>query len=536
MAPRAPKPCNTAGRTRLHANRADHVLENHSKGGRAHAAVRDALVLRDDNLGHRAVRGAGFTIAGIMLRTGITLGSVAVLARLLSPADFGYIAMATVVTEFAALFGNFGFAAVLIQKRVITRLQIDTVFWASTVLGVVLTVAVLLLSYLATALFREPIAGELLRVLCLSFIINGLVVAHGALLARMMRFGVDFWIEIIAMASRAGISILFAWNGYGVWSLVFGPLAGSIIRVILFFLVVPYWPRVRFSTRYLKSTWLTNSSYFAGGFLFYVNTTFDLMLIGRSLGATALGYYQNARSLTDEVRNRMAIPLQRVLFPAFSTLQNNTDWLQVSVMRSGRLLAAVVFPVGIGIAAIADELVPVLYGDQWLAMIPILKLLGIATAIKASTAVVTPLYNAMNRVGLALRYNIIGTVITLGGVLVALPWGLNAIAGAIALSSLYSFYGYRIGLGLIGLGWKAVATTFSAPVVASMTMWGILELVRTSEIVTSLESATRLLLLIALGAGVYLATMMLIARDFARDFRWLVEKIRPANGKSLRTS
>jgi len=221
--------------------------------------------------------------------------------------------------------------------------------------------------------------------------------------------------------------------------------------------------------------------------------------------------------------------LQRVLFPAFSSLQNNTDWLQVSVMRSGRLLAAVVFPVGIGIAAIADELVPVLYGDQWLAMIPILKLLGIATAIKASTAVVTPLFNAMNRVGLALRYNIIGTVITVVGILVALPWGLNAIAGAIALSSLYSFFVYRIGLGLIGLGWKAVANAFVAPTVASIAMWGVLELVRTSGIANPLGTASFLLLLIAIGVIVYLVMMILIGRDIANDARWLANKMRPIN-------
>ena len=88
------------------------------------------------------MHGASFTLLGIVLRTLITLGSVAILARLLSPADFGYMTMAIVITELAALFGNFGFASVLIQKRVITRLQMDTVFWSSAMLGLLLTISV----------------------------------------------------------------------------------------------------------------------------------------------------------------------------------------------------------------------------------------------------------------------------------------------------------------------------------------------------------------------------------------------------------
>lgn len=501
-------------------------MTRHSKKQGRQSAVREAFVLNNKNLGHRVVRGAGFTLAGILVRTLITLGSVAILARLLTPADFGYIAMATVITELAALFGNFGFAAVLIQRRVVSRLQMDTVFWASALLGLALTFVVIVLSYTASWLFREPIAGELLQVLSISFVINGLVVVHGALVSRLMRFHTDFWIELISIFSRAAIAILLAWNGFGVWSLVYGSLAGSLIRTVLLYLVVPYWPRLRFDLQYLRSTWVTNSSYFAGGFLFYANSNIDLLLIGRSLGATALGFYQNARSLTDEVRNRMAIPLQRVLFPAFSSLQDDNAWLQTSVLRSGRLLAAVVFPVGIGIAAVADELVPVLYGEKWLAMIPVLKMLGISTAIKASTAVASPLYNAKNRVGLALKYNVIGTLITLASVVVAIPWGINAVAGAIALASLYSFFGYRIGLGLIGLGWKAVAATFAPPAIAAATMWFALEIVRLAWTESTFQEGIHLMLLIAVGALIYATTLIFLSRAFLVDLKWLLKKIR----------
>ena len=496
------------------------------KKHKRHHTVRRALVLRGENLGQRVVHGAGFTLLGIILRTLITLVSVSVLARLLSPADFGYLAMATVVTELASLFGNFGFASVLIQKRLITRLQIDTVFWASAVLGLCLTSAVFLLSFAASWLFHAPLAGELMRVMCLTFAIDGLVVVHGALISRLMRFHVDFWIQVLSVLIRTAVAVVFAWQGFGVWSLVAGALAGSASRVLLSLLVIPYIPRWRFNFSYLQKTWKTNTSYFAGGFLFYVNSNVDLFLIGRMLGATALGYYQNSRSLTDEVRYRIAIPLQRVLFPAFSALQHNTNWLQASVLRSGRLLAATVFPVGVGIAAISNELVPVLYGAKWLAMIPILKLLAIATAIKASTSIATPLFNAKNRVGLALRYDILGAVIVILSVWIASQWGINAVAGALALTALYSLVHYRVGMGLIGLTWNDVGAMLAPPALASTLMWLTIEGTRILLAGKIGHIGMSLALYVALGATVYPLVLVMINRVILEDFKAVLAKMR----------
>lgn len=507
------------------------MIQHHSNKHGKHRVVRGALVLRGDDLGFRVVRGAKFTILGIALRTLITLGSVSILARLLSPADFGYMTMATVVTDLASLFGNFGFASVLIQKRVITRLQMDTVFWSSTTLGLGLTLIIFILSYLATWFFGEPTAGQLMRIMCFTFAIDGLTTVHGALISRLMHFHADFWIQILTVAFRAAVAIVFAWQGFGVWSLVIGSLAGCALRLLLSVFIIPYWPRWRFHLSYLRATWKTNSSYFASGLLFYVNTNVDLLLIGRMVGATALGYYQNSRSLTDEVRYRIAVPLQRVLFPAFSSLQENTNWLQVSVMRSGRLLAAIVFPVGIGIAAVANELVPILYGQKWLAMIPVLKFLGVSAALKGSTAIASPLFNAANRVGLSLRYNVIGSIIVVLSVLAASHWGIEAVAGAIALSALYSLVAYQAGLGLIGLGWGSVWATLGPPMFASAIMWVAIEVVRAS-LAGHLAGGASLVLHVALGAVVYPVALVLISPIILGDLKAVLAKMRPAASQS----
>jgi O-antigen/teichoic acid export membrane protein len=271
---------------------------------RSASLVRRAFVLDSENLNARVVHGASFLFLGIALRTLLTVGSVAILARLLTPEDFGYIAMATVITEFAALLAGFGFGNILIQRPVVTRLQLDTVFWTSAGIGACLAGLVFTLSYIGSWLFSEPLTGELLRLLSLSFLFNGLTTVHETVIARLMRFRTEFWIQIITAANRALAAIVFAYLGFGVWSLVIGALAGSLTSLTLNWLAVPYIPRLRYQGAYLTSTWRTSSSYLGHGFVHYVAVTLDLTLVGRSLGASALGYYQTARSLTDEIRAR----------------------------------------------------------------------------------------------------------------------------------------------------------------------------------------------------------------------------------------
>lgn len=489
-----------------------------------HTTVRQALILSSRDLGSRVARGAGFTLLGIVLRTTLTIGSMAILARLLTPADFGYLAMATVVTEFAGLLGSFGFANILIQRRVITRLQLDTMFWATLALGCTIAAVIFALSFLTHWLFGDEATGPLLRVMCLTFIFGSLSTVHQAILSRLMRFGTEFIIQIGTIGLRSAAAIILAYLGFGVWSLVYGSLAGSIIGTLLMVSAIRYRPRLRFHRQYLLSTWKTSSSYMGNTVLYYLNMNSDLLLIGRQLGASALGYYQNARSLTDEVRGRIAMPLQRVLFPAFSSLQADQARLQHSVLRSGRLLAAIICPIGIGLSAVATEIVPVLYGEQWLPMIPILSLLGISAALRGSTAIGSSLFNSQNRVPLAFRYNAISTVLLLCSILFAMPYGLNMVALAIAANSLFSVFVFRVALGLIGLGTSHLLHILARPLIAALLMWAAIAFLRNLPILTALHPGMHLGALIACGAISYASVLHLLSRQYLQDFTELAAR------------
>jgi O-antigen/teichoic acid export membrane protein len=486
--------------------------------------LRRSFVLRPDDMGRKVINGASYQFAGIVLRTVLTIGSTALLARLLTPADFGYIAMATVVVELAALFSNFGFNALLIQRRVITRLQVDTVFWASLGLGLALAAVVVVASFFSSVIFADARVGELLRVLCLSFVFSSLGTIPNVVLMRLMRFQAEFWINMLAIVVRTAVAIALAWAGFGVWSLVAGAVTGVAVQWAGGMYVAPYWPRLRFHAAYLTGTWRTSSSYFAGGLLFYVNMNVDLLLIGRQLGATSLGYYQNARSLTDEIRSRIALPLQRVLFPAFASLQHDRTRMQAAVLRSASLLAAVTFPLGVGVSAMAEELVPILYGDQWLPMVPALGMFGLSTALRASMAIASPLFNAHDRVGLALRYSIVATALMVTGIWLTLPYGITAVSTAVMLTSLYALLPFVAALRLVGLGSVHAARILLPPALASGTFWIVIHLARPFATAWAPGAWSLLALGSALSLVLYVAILHAISRDYYLELRALLAR------------
>lgn len=479
--------------------------------------VRDSFNLRAHQLGRRVISGAGFQFLSIALRTIITIGSTATLARLLEPADFGHVSMATVVTELAALFANFGLTQILIQRQRISRLQMDTVFWASLALGMLLASCVFGVSFFAGFIFDDPKVGDLLRVLCLTFVLGGLTAIPWVVQMRLMRFRTEFWIQMTTVITRTLAAIVCAYQGMGAWSLVVGALTGAVMQVLLGFIAVPYRPRIRFHAAFLKKTWKTSGSYFGGGILFYANMNLDLILIGRQLGAETLGYYQNARSLTDEIRGRIAIPLQHVLFPAFAAVQNDQARAQEMFLRSGRILAAIVIPIGVGVSALAPEIVPVLFGEKWLPMIPILSMLGISAAVRASTAIASPVINSMNHVNTALKYQIVSTVLLVTGIIVALPFGLMAVATAQAIVVFYSLVPFRFALRLLGLGIPAMWQTLGPPTIASIVAAIAISAIRPFSLKLISYPAGVLLLHGIIAVPIYLLCAIILSKQYIID-------------------
>jgi hypothetical protein len=194
------------------------------------------------------------------------------------------------------------------------------------------------------------------------------------------------------------------------------------------------------------------------------------------------------------------------------------------------LLAALVIPIGFGVSANAAELVRVLYGPQWTAMTPLMVMFGLSAAVRASTAIAAPLLHAANRVGLALRYNAIGTALMVGAVVLALPLGINAVGFAIALSNLYALVVLHAGLGLLGMGVRHIIQALGPPAMAAALMWLAIDSSRPLTAQWTSHPGSLLALHCSLGAVAYIAALALISRVHLRDFLDVLSRFRGGAG------
>jgi len=192
-------------------------------------------------------------------------------------------------------------------------------------------------------------------------------------------------------------------------------------------------------------------------------------------------------------------------------------------MRASRLMAAVVIPVGCGVSANATELVLVLYGEQWRPMIPIMSMFGLSAAIRASTAIASPLFNATDQVSLALRYNAFGTALFIGAVMLAMPLGIDAVAIAVVLSSLYALVSFRAAFALIGLTGRHIGQVLGIPTLAALVMW-LATTFGFQPIGNAISTHTSLQLLFQVSAGgvTYLAILHVFSGQYLIDFRQAV--------------
>lgn len=484
-----------------------------------------AFVLQAQGVGGRIVSGASYKLTGTVVRTVITLGSTAILARLLQPSDYGYLAMATIVTELAALFSTAGITDTLVQRRRVTRIQLDTAFWTLLAIGLTLAASVGLVSMAAGTLFGDAAVGPIVLALGLLFPLNALAAVPTVLMNRLMDFKAEFWIGNTSLLLRSLAAVVSALHGLGVWSLVVGAFVGVVVTTVGTFWRLPFKPRLRFSVFYLKSVWRVSSLYLGGGLVIYGNSCVDLLLVGRWWGAAALGLYQNARALGDELRARLAAPLAQTLFPAFSSVQSDGPRMADLFVRSSRVLAVAIMLPGALLSALSAEVVEILYGPRWSGMVPLLSLFALSAAIRGSTALASPLLNAANRPGLVLKQHAIGTVLLIIAAGIALPWGIHAVAAAVCLASLYTLVPFRLAAGVFGLSTGAVMGLLGRPALAAAVSWALVAALRAACEPLALGPLARLLGFGLFGVAIFGPALRVLAPAHWSELATLAKRL-----------
>ena len=383
----------------------------------------------------RVVRGLAWKGGSSILRQLLRICVTVVLARLLSPHDYGVAGMVIVFASLVDIFGDLAIGAALVQRPELSEDDRSTAFWVSVGAGAVFTLAGLALAAPLAAFYGTPAVRPLFMVLSLSFVITAVGSTQSALLVRAMDFrGLELRLTGGAIAGAA-VALTLAWRGAGPWALIGQQVTAAAFATILVWRVSDWRPRLRFSRASLRELGGFSGRVFGTRLLFYANRNVDNVLVGRFVGAAALGAYSIAYNIMLLPSNQIAAPVQEVLYPAFSRLHHDARRVAAAWLAVNRIVGAITLPALAAMAVVAPDFVDVVLGAKWHSAARVIQVLAWVGMLQSLQSLNSSVLQARNRTQDLLRYAVVVTTASFTAFVIGLHWGLIGVAVAYAVSS-----------------------------------------------------------------------------------------------------
>jgi PST family polysaccharide transporter len=374
---------------------------------------------------------AGYARGGALAGNfALRMGSVMILARLLHPKDFGLLGMVTAFTGILSLFRDFGLSAAAIQLAAVTEEQCSTLFWINLLVGAILTVVAAVLAPIVSTFYHEPRLFWITTVVASGFLFNGAGVQHSAILQRQMRFGALALVDIISLILSTVIAIGTAMAGYGYWALVAMTVSLPLATSIGLWLVSRWVPGMPHRGIGIRSIMRFGGTLTLNGFVVYVASNFEKVLLGRFWGAEALGIYGRAYQLIRIPTDNLNSGVGEVAFAALSRLQDNPARLKTYFLKGYSLVLAFTLPITVACAIFANDMVSVLLGPKWKETVPIFRLLAPTILAFAIANPLGWLLSALGLVGRGLKIALVISPLMIGSYIIGLPYGPKGVAFA----------------------------------------------------------------------------------------------------------
>jgi len=383
----------------------------------------------------RSVRGGAVAIAAQGVSFFLRMGSTVVLARLLTPQDYGLIAMVTVVTGFVAMFKDMGLSMATVQRAEVNHGQISTLFWINVLLSLGVMVVIAALAPAIAWFYGEPQLVWVTLALAGAFIFGGLTVQHQALLRRQMRFVSLALIQIISMLVGVLTAIIAAFYGAGYWALVLMQLATAFTSAISVWVVCGWRPG-----RPVRRSGVRKMLAFGGhltGFNFvnYFARNADNVLIGKLWGSGQLGLYSKAYGLLMLPISQIRGPLTAVALPALSRIQDDPKRYKRYYAKLIALIAFISMPLTLFLAFCSKSIIHLLLGDQWLDASRIFQILAIAAFIQPVATTRGLVLLSLGQSGRYLKFGIFHSFLVVTSFAVGIRWGAIGVASAYAVAN-----------------------------------------------------------------------------------------------------
>lgn len=359
-----------------------------------------------------------------------------ILARLLSPSDYGIIAMVTIFFAVAQSFVDSGFSNALVRKTDRVEEDLSTCFYFNIGVGIIAYIVLFLIAPLVANFYCQPILSPIIRITGLEVMLNSLCVVQQALFTIKIDFKSQAKITLSATVISGIVGILLAYQGYGIWALVWQGVASSIVRMGLLWLMSKWRPRTGFSKSSFNYLFGYGSKLLASGLLDTIYNNIYPIVIGKFYNPAQLGNYSRALGWAQLPSANITSILQRVTFPVLSAIQDDTLRLQNSYRRLLKLSAFIVFPLMMGLAAIASPLIRVILTAKWDGCVLYLQILCFALMLYPIHAINLNLLQVKGRSDLFLRLEIIKKIIGVVILIITIPLGITAMCLGMVFSSI----------------------------------------------------------------------------------------------------
>lgn len=392
------------------------------------------------HIARRSARGAVATGIGRMVRFVLRFGSTAILARLLTPADYGLIGMTAVAVGLVGLFSDAGLTSATVQRETITHRQVSTIFWINAAIGISLVIFLALCAPLVAWFYGDPRLVGITALMGVSFVFVGFSIQHQALLRRQMRFGVLALIDGVAALISVITAIIMAVYGAGYWSLVGMTVANAVTYAVGTWIAIPWRPCLPSRGNGVKSMLKFGADILCFDLINYFARSADNMLIGKFYGANPLGIYDKAYSLLILPITQINAPLTSVALPALSRMKDDPSRFGRFLFSALELMASGTLPIVISIALFADDFVLLLLGEAWMESAELFRLLAVAAAIRAVTNPVGWIFISRGDTVRYRRMGVFNSILIVAAFAFGLPWGVKGVAIAYSSAMVMLFF------------------------------------------------------------------------------------------------
>lgn len=480
------------------------------------------------SLVQRAGRSALWQLAGGGWQTFVRLGSSVILARQLTPEDFGVFGMALLMREFIFYLGNMGMDAGIIARKDVSEEDLCTCFWSMAAVRAIMFVIAFSFAPLGAWFFNDERVTDVVRVISFTFLFSSMGSVANALLSKALKHkALNILTGVLAVVESSLAVALALATDLGYWGLVIAMLVHAFLYQSIMFYLSGWRPKLKFSRdsfRYLFRYGINGLGFNIAN---YLKLNLDYLLVGRLLGTASLGLYEFAYRIPHLVQARISRPVGAVVFPALSQVQDDNQKLAKGYIEAVKYVSLITFPLLFGLAAVADVAVPVLWGDQWLAIIVPLQILCCSALLRVLFQSVQAIFICKNRPDLPFKISVVELFWTASVVgVLGYHFAIVGVAIGMLLSVFPSFVSIYIAFRLIDakvLGlYQAISSVFVSALVCGVAAYASI----TYLSLAGFDDLYALIISIAVGALCYLLCIFVVFPRLGRDMFKVLETVR----------